>query len=383
MKVTFQRVVYPLSLFFCSAILALAQAPPTPPPSPAASPIPAVAPAPTNAGPKIVFEGAEYDFGRSKAGEPIRHTFYFTNTGEATLELMNVQPQCGCTTAGDWSHKVEPGKSGSIPIQVNTANLQAAPILKTVTVTCNDHSSPSSSTIVLKLKGTIWKPVDVNPVFAVLGPTADSPQCSTIVKVVNNMEEPLELSAPESTQKAFTAEVKTNTPGKNFDIVISSVPPFATGPVQGQITLRTSSSNMPLITVTAFMNVPGVVNINPPQISVPPAPLANVTPLSLNVQNNSTNAITLSEAAINAPGVEVTVQENQPGRLFTIMARFPQGFEAPAGKPLELIFKTSHPLAPVVKVPVHQAAKPPTAQSPPPLPPGVVAQPAAAPGGGH
>src|SRR2546425_12836793 len=89
------------------------------PPPPAA---PAAAPAATNAGPKIQFQTSVYDFGKIKSGEPVKYTFVFTNTGDAVLILANVQPSCGCTTAGEWSHQVEPGKTGTIPVQFNSAN---------------------------------------------------------------------------------------------------------------------------------------------------------------------------------------------------------------------------------------------------------------------
>src|SRR5664279_1058582 len=75
----------------------------------------------TNAvGPKIQFAMPVYDFGKMRAGDPVKYTFVFTNTGDQMLILNSVQPQCGCTTAGEWTKQVEPGKTGSIPIQVNT-----------------------------------------------------------------------------------------------------------------------------------------------------------------------------------------------------------------------------------------------------------------------
>ena len=114
----------------------------------------------TNAlGPKIQFATREGDFGRVRNGEIVKYTYWFTNTGDQVLKILNVAPGCGCTTAGDWTKTVEPGKTGSIPIQFQTANFNG-PVTKFITVTCDDKSQ---STVVLQLKGTIWKPIDVNP----------------------------------------------------------------------------------------------------------------------------------------------------------------------------------------------------------------------------
>ena len=51
-------------------------------------------------GPKIEFAEPKFDFGKVPAGEIIKHAFAFTNTGDQTLEIKDVRPSCGCTTAG-------------------------------------------------------------------------------------------------------------------------------------------------------------------------------------------------------------------------------------------------------------------------------------------
>src|SRR5436190_14259766 len=43
-------------------------------------------------GGKIQFEMPTYDFGKSKAGEPVKYTFVFTNIGTEMLEIKNVRP---------------------------------------------------------------------------------------------------------------------------------------------------------------------------------------------------------------------------------------------------------------------------------------------------
>src|SRR5690348_2598334 len=157
-----------LSLLTLSLGVVLSQADPPPPPAPPlAKPTvtpAAAAPADTNAGPKIDFATPTYDFGRTKSGDPVKYTYYFTNTGNQVLELTRVQPSCGCTTAGEFSKKVEPGQAGSIPIQFNSGNFNG-PVFKTITVSSNAKNQP---TTVLQLRGTIWKPIELVPAYSVL-----------------------------------------------------------------------------------------------------------------------------------------------------------------------------------------------------------------------
>ncbi len=74
-----------------------------------------------SSGPKIVFATPVYDFGQIKGGEAVKYTFVFTNAGDRLLEVSGVQPSCGCTTAGEWTRQVEPGKTGTLSFTYSLA----------------------------------------------------------------------------------------------------------------------------------------------------------------------------------------------------------------------------------------------------------------------
>lgn len=320
-------------------------------------------------GPKIQFATPVHDFGQIKGGEIVKYTYVFTNTGGATLEVSNVHASCGCTTAGEWTRQVQPGQTGSIPIQFDSGNFSGQ-VGKSITVTCNDPSQP---TVTLEIKGKIWKTIEVTPQFATLNLTSEAPSNATTVRIVNNEEAPLKLDAPQSSNPAFAVELTTNQPGKEFQLIVKTVPPLPTGNVQGQVTVKTSSTNLPVISVTAWANVQQTVMVMPAQITLPPAPLASAMTNTVTIRNNGTNTLALSEAVVNAKGVDVQVTEVQPGRYFTLAASFPAGFEVAPGQKVEMSVKTSHPQFPVIKVPVIQAPRP----APPMAPPGVPALPPA------
>jgi Protein of unknown function (DUF1573) len=324
------------------------------PSTPAAPALAVVGSAASVTGPKIVFATPVYDFGQIKGGEIVKYTYVFTNVGSAMLQVSNVQATCGCTTAGEWTRQVEPGKIGSIPIEFNSASYSGA-VGKSITVTCNDANQP---TVVLQINGNIWRPIDVSPQIAMLNVTSEMPSNSMTVRIVNNEQEPLTLSPPESNNRAFATEFKTNQPGKEFELIIKTVPPLPVGNVQGQITLKTSSTNLPVINVSAWANVLPVVMVGPTQITLPTAPLTNPMPSTISIRNNGTNTLVLSEPAVNAKGVEVQLQELQAGHFFTLTLSFPAGFETAQGEKVELSVKSNHPQFPMIKVPVIQPPRP-------------------------
>jgi hypothetical protein len=299
-----------------------------------------------------------YDFGRAKEGVQVKYSYVFTNTGDQTLEISGVHA-CGCITL-DWTKSVAPGKTGSIPISFNSAGYSGQ-VVKPVTVTCNDKTHPQTS---LQFMGTVWKPVDVMPQMAFLNLNADSPLASTVVRITNNMPEAITLSPPEGDNHLFTAELKTLEEGKEFQVTIAPASPLPGGMSRAQFNLKTSSTNAPVVTIQVYANVQAAVTISPPQLVLPPAPLAQLHTVSLDIVDNSTNSIVLFEPTVSAAGVEVRLKEVVPGRKFSALVTFPQGFELPPGQRAELSIKTSHSLMPVINAAIFQSARPMLARTP-------------------
>ena len=330
-------------------------------------------------GPKIQFEATVYDFGKVVSGEQVKHTFYFTNTGCQDLILSNVQGTCGCTVVGDWARQVKPGDSGHIPVSFNTSNY-SYPVTKVIHVICNDRSQTGGA-FSLQLKGVVWKPINVIPPAASLLLRPDVPYASATLRITNGLEQLLVLSAPQSSNPLFGAELRTNTFGRDYQVIISNTAALPPGSSQGRISLKTSVTNFPVIEITTYANSPPPLSVVPMRIDLRQGPLATNQLAYVTIINNSTNPITLSEPSVDAPGararitetqpgrqsqdplaaedkvVDVTVTQNQPGRYFTILLKFPTGFELPAGQPGAFTIKTTHPKAPLVKVPIYQAAR--------------------------
>lgn len=309
---------------------------------------------PNSSGAHAQFANPIYDFGKAQAGELVKYSFIFTNVGDQTLEVSAVQPSCGCTTAGDWTHKVEPGQTGTIAVQFNSANFNGQ-VFKTISVTSNDKQRPVN---VLQLKGTVWKPIELVPQYTVINVPPDSSSASASVKILNHGNEPLMVFSPECTAKTFTATLTTNTLGQDYTLALNSAIELNIGNIQGKVTLKTSSTKTPNLDIPFWVNVQPAVNVAPPRITLPQTPLKAKSPVTLTLQNNTTNALTLSDAAVNFPGVDVELKEVQPGHLFSAVVSFPEGYNPPVGQPVEVSFKSNQRRMPEVKVPVVSFPRP-------------------------
>ena len=342
--------------------------------SPTASPLPptpvVISASVSNAvGPRVQFTEPIYDFGRVQNGDPVKHSYIFTNNGDQPLEVSNVQPSCGCTTAGDWTRKVMPGQTGSVAIQFNSSHF-SGDVFKTISVTSNDKQHPVT---VLQLKGKVWKPLELVPSYAIMNVPPDATSVSTSIRIIDNAEEPITFSPPECNNKSYSVKLDTTKPGKEYQLEIESVGDLSQGNVQGKILLKTSWTNTPMLEVPFWVNIQPALSISPPHIMLPRTLAGNRAPTTVTIQNNSTNALTVSDPVVNMPDVKVQITEVQPGKMYRATLSFPEGFEIPVGQLALLTMKSSNPRIPEIRVPISQSPRPVVAAprpavAPPPLP---------------
>lgn len=304
------------------------------------------------AGPRIQLAETVHDFGRVPATAPLRYDFIFTNTGSAALEITDVRAGCQCTTPGPWDRKVEPGRTGKIPIQFDPARFDG-PISKQVaTVTCND---PTQSVLSLSVKANVWRPVTVEPTYAnFVGIEGETTNETKIVRITSHLDEPLTLEPPQSPSTAFKPKLKILTPGKQFELQVTYDSSATDASRQGIITVKTSSTNMPVISVNALAILQPALVVMPQHLRVAAPPLPANYRQPVTIHNNGKTPIQLSEATVNAKGVTVQTVETQPGKLFSLNLNFPTNFHAPPEQALELTVKTTHPRQPLLRVPILQ-----------------------------
>jgi hypothetical protein len=253
--------------------------------------------------------------------------------------------------AGEWARRVEPGKTGSIPIRY-TASYIGGEISKTVIVYCND---PAQTNVVLHINGMVWEPVDVTPAYVMFGANSDRETNETqVVRIVNNMPDPLEVSDPKCYDRLFQTAIKTVKPGREYELQITLTPPLTPGNYTVPITANTSSTNLSVINITAFAAVRPAVLATPSEIILPTQISSTGAVARIIVHNYGIKPLIVSGAEVNYPGVNVQVQESQPGREFVVRATFPPKLQIRLERPVEIQIKTSHPQFPVLKVPVHQ-----------------------------
>lgn len=74
-------------------------------------------------GAKIKFDNTMHDFGLvAEDGGRVSHSFVFTNTGDASLVIIEVTTNCGCTVADYPQAPIAPGAQGNVTITFDPKN---------------------------------------------------------------------------------------------------------------------------------------------------------------------------------------------------------------------------------------------------------------------
>jgi uncharacterized cupredoxin-like copper-binding protein len=90
----------------------------------------------------IYFPEMEHDFGKVKEGDVVNYEFKFQNKGSLPLTIKDIKTSCGCTAAVVSEKNIDPGKSGTIKVGLDTKNRQGR-MSRTITVISNDYNEPN------------------------------------------------------------------------------------------------------------------------------------------------------------------------------------------------------------------------------------------------
>ncbi|HEY0593114.1 MAG TPA: DUF1573 domain-containing protein [Thermoanaerobaculia bacterium] len=110
------------------------------------------------AGPRLTLVDPLKDFGTVARGAMLTWDFSIKNTGDKPLEILSVQPTCGCTVA-EFDKVIQPGATGKVHAVVDTTQF-SGPITKGITVTSNDATQPAAQ---LTMRAIVKPYVDMYP----------------------------------------------------------------------------------------------------------------------------------------------------------------------------------------------------------------------------
>ncbi|MBX3733495.1 MAG: DUF1573 domain-containing protein [Verrucomicrobiae bacterium] len=195
------------------------------------------------------------DFGRVRAGTRMLHEFRVTNQGNETVEITAVETSCACLAPGVWPAKLKPGESATLPVELHTEPYSGA-VAEHLTV--RTRVGPGDGAVLtLDVRAVVWRPLEATPASAVFEARPDAPESATCtIRIVNQLSEPVELKAPESSHRGIEATLRSVVPGREYELIVRAVPPMGRGNVFGRVSMATSSPEMPVLEIPVHALVP-------------------------------------------------------------------------------------------------------------------------------
>ena len=208
-------------------------------------------------GPSIAFESPTREVSKVIDGEVIDQVFKFTNNGDSQLDILGVEPACGCTSALPAPNKVAPGQSGQIKVEIRTEGFAAlsrrldetVAVSKTVTVRTNDPKQPQ---VVLTVKFNVAPEIVVSEPSIYFGSNPRGLEISKELTVEIAADRPVKLLSAVSTDASVTVKLEPLAGGgeKKFRVIMVQKPTAAEGVHFGNIVIKTTSQLKPQLTIT-------------------------------------------------------------------------------------------------------------------------------------
>lgn len=296
-------------------------------------------------------------FDQVARGELLVHDFLIKNEGDATLEITNVHPACGCTVAS-FDEKIEPGKVGKVTAKVDTQDF-SGPISKSIAVFTSDKTNPKLQLVV---KADVKPYIGVDPGYArysyVQGEDV-KPIGQTLWTEDGRDVRILRLTSPYdhlvvSHREATEEERHKPAKGKQWRIEVVLKTDAPVGPLKDWVEVETDHPKQKIVRLPISGFVRPRQHLTPPDLDFGELQGASL-PLqrTFHMTNFITNGIEISKVESSLPAIttEVIKNEKQPGHRFQLVVKL--GPEMPKGD-FETVLKihTTDPKNPVLSLPL-------------------------------
>ncbi len=218
--------------------------------------------------PVIATEEARFDFGVADPNVTIEHDFVIVNRGTADLKIDQIKPACGCTVAELDRQVIPPGERVTLHTRLSLKG-RSGPQQKPIVIHSNDPENPEFE---LMLAGTARSPLRLEPQAVFFGslpiavPGAESP--THFVDIDVDDAHAFTIRSARVDAEGVSVDPETVIDGTAYRLRVS-IDATEAGPIDGQITLQTTSQRFPRIVIPVSGVVAPIVAHTPADLLLP------------------------------------------------------------------------------------------------------------------
>lgn len=215
--------------------------------------------------PHLVVNESVYDFGAVKSGSPVEHKFLLQNSGKGVLKILKMHTSCGCTAAVLDADTVQPGATTFVKATFDTTGFQGAK-MKTVRLYTND---PKQASITLTLQGTVQPDVQLSALRLGFGDVVQGQTPQQQFTATVDAASPLQIVEATTRSPYLTLKTENVTvngrAGKRVTVGLRPDTPI--GAFRDRVSLKTTSTDNPVVNVPVVAQVQGDLVLEPSIVS--------------------------------------------------------------------------------------------------------------------
>ena len=196
-----------------------------------------------------------FNFGTIPQGKKVPHNFVIRNSGDAPLQIKEVNVSCGCTAAKPSTSLVAPGKSAEIQVLFDSTSFNGK-VQKSISLVTNAGKAPRFT---LNLEGTIVEALQVTPRQLSLGALKPGVAKQTSVTVTNREGNSVRLVSVSTTSNTLQikAVIRKNElkPGETGSVDLTITPRANAKVMSGYLHIMTDSAQKKEIIIPVYASV--------------------------------------------------------------------------------------------------------------------------------
>jgi len=192
------------------------------------------------AGPQIVVDENDINFGSIAQGEKVERVFQFSNAGDDLLRIERVKSSCGCTAALLANRDLEPGTTGEVRATFDSTRFQGL-VVKTIYLYTND---PMHKVVQLHLRGEVRRELSVSPNRLVLESVIPGQKTLASVAIANVGDKEFVVERAEVTVKEARVDFPRRVlqPGETAEITLQVNVPEGNDGFNGYLLVKLSGT---------------------------------------------------------------------------------------------------------------------------------------------
>ena len=207
------------------------------------------------AAPELSVEQGSFDFGTIPQGKQAQHNFTIKNSGDAPLQIKQVEADCGCTAAKPSSSLILPGRSAELHVTFDSTSFSGK-VQKKVTLTTNAGKTPK---YVFQLNADIVDELQAAPRQLSLGPVAAGVAKQVTIAVTNRGGSRVKLLSVKANSNSLdikpTIKKGDLKPGETGLVELTITPRPEAKVLSGYVHIVTDSAQKKEITVPVYASV--------------------------------------------------------------------------------------------------------------------------------